>query len=1736
MQKLYIMFKNYKSGNYYNDNFLSGINFILQTNSYFFYKNKIKSSYLVLFLSAFLFLTDAFAQSPSVFTASGTWVCPQGVTSIQVEAWGGGAGGITTPNSNNTNGGGGGGGAYARRNAISVIPGTPYTITVGTGGGASTAGNISTATINGITLTAAGGSIGNSSTSVAGTGGLGGTVALSSGDVVFRGGNGANGTFQPAGNNSGNGGGGGSGAGSLGNGNDGTGTTAGALRSNFGGAGGNGGASGFSAPIIAGNYGGGGGGAGHKNNIGGSGRNGAIIITFSCPVNTISAGPNQTLAACATTATLSGSTVTAGTGTWTLVSGTATITAINSPTSGITGIVSGTPVVLRWTINNGRCGTGFSDVTITSPVGPGCLNYCAPVHTVSCNTPITDVTFNTISNTTGCANTNAMSYTNYALGGTPTTSLLIGSAYNLSVSTGATAIVSAWIDLNQNGTFEASEWTQVYTTGTTGIVSILIPFGSTAGITRLRIRSRVAGNPNAAGDSCTFFSSGETEDYAITLIAPSPCVTPTAQPTAMNLTSQGTIISGSFVASSPVANGYLVVISTNATPPSPVNTTNYAIGATIGAGYTVIDNDSNTGFSATGLTNSTLYYIYVFSFNNLCSGGPLYMNTSPLTLNISTTTNTYCIPTSLTSTRFIQDVSTTGYITNISNLGSGRATSGYTDFTALPPVTQIAGGGVTLDYRLVNSRQFVKVWVDWNNDGIFTDGAPELAYSTTGILTIAGSAGFVVPGATPIGNYRIRIRSFEAAQAFTPCDVNLATGETEDYRLVVVADCTAKITSVVDGSRCDAGTVNVTTNGSAGTTQYRFYNTRTGGTLIGTSATTTFTTPSITVTTSYFVTAFNGTCESLYREEVKAIVNPTTTINVTPSAPEVCGENNIVSVQAVGDVIIDNLLVENFEAGGFGVLNLVNVSADANTQWTNRTSPYVPTGSVWKPAITSRSIGNRFALSVSDFAAPTPKDTQLRTANLNTTAYSTLFLNFRHYFSYYVGEPLQFADVDVSVNGGVAWTNIARYTSTQGYAGEFNDVIIDASAYAGLPQVMFRFRYQLQGSAFCDGWAIDDVKVYGTRPLNTTFTWSGGAIATFVDAACTIPYVAQTVTTIYVRPAGAQINASSWSFTANATLGNGCPVSKNIVINNKTRTWLGNNSNWNDPNNWIPNGVPSIDNCVLIPSSSNQSILSIGPAGAGKNLEIKNGGILEVNTNNSLTIKESINIISGGNFTIRNNSSLIQIDNFANTYNGTFTYERTAPAIKGSDYVYWSSPVLNQDISTLYSTPLSGPKYQWNTTAINANGGLGSWETSGGIMSPAKGYIMRGSSNYALVSTNLNAVFTGAPNNGDLIIKGTRGDMEPANVGPVLAYPNPALNAWDDNWTLVGNPYPSAINALQFLATNSVELMGNVRLWRHLSDPAIIASPFYQTFVYNYNSNDYLTINYTGATTPGASDIIKSGQAFLVQRREGPLDLTGIDVNFNNQMRLTPTNTVMDNSGFFRANNQNQNTTSILEKHRIWLDIVDGTTNASETTLVGYINGATANFDSDYDATIGTTGSIGIYSFTDNQKCIIQGKALPFLQQDTVPVGINVQTNGQYHIAIKAVDGLFSGAAQNIYLEDKLLNVFHDLRANPYSFTAVAGTHNDRFVLQYASQALTTTDFVKTNDIKIFANNKINISSPVQSIIEIKVFDILGKLLYTKTNIKSNDVILNEFNQTNNVLIVKVTLENKQEVTKKVIF
>ena len=222
----------------------------------------------------------ALAQTlTDTFNSSGTWTAPAGVTSINVVAWGAGGGGA---DDSMRGGGGGGSGAFASA-TVTVVPGTTYAVTVGTGGASGAAGGASSFG-DGSQLLARGGSGATSD-----TGAAAGLASTSVGSVKFNGCAGGNGQWSGPSRGGGGGGGSPTSAGACTAGASATGGTgaAGGTGLATGGSGGNDGASG----AAGGAPGSGGGGAGRNSSaavVGGSGANGRVTLSYTIPPQLVS--------------------------------------------------------------------------------------------------------------------------------------------------------------------------------------------------------------------------------------------------------------------------------------------------------------------------------------------------------------------------------------------------------------------------------------------------------------------------------------------------------------------------------------------------------------------------------------------------------------------------------------------------------------------------------------------------------------------------------------------------------------------------------------------------------------------------------------------------------------------------------------------------------------------------------------------------------------------------------------------------------------------------------------------------------------------------------------------------------------------------------------------------------------------------------------------------------------------------------------------------------------------------------------------------------------------------------------------------------------------------------------------------------------------------------------------------------------------------------------------------------
>ncbi|MFC4816529.1 choice-of-anchor D domain-containing protein [Flavobacterium sp. GCM10023249] len=634
----------------------------------------------------------------------------------------------------------------------------------------------------------------------------------------------------------------------------------------------------------------------------------------------------------------------------------------------------------------------------------------------------------------------------------------------------------------------------------------------------------------------------------------------------------------------------------------------------------------------------------------------------------------------------------------------------------------------------------------------------------------------------------------------------------------------------------------------------------------------------------------------------------------------------------------------------------------------------------------------------------------------------------------------------------------------------------------------------------------------GTGSLNVgAITISGTNAADFIVTvlpASTVAASASTTFQVTFQPSGLGVRSAAISIVNDDTNEN--PYNFNIqgtgVLCADTTTWNG--TAWS-------NGIPNLTKEAVLTGNYSTSVTT--PSFVCCSLVVNVGATLTIASNDYIEINN--NVTNNGAITIQDGGSLIQMSN-TGTYSGTGTNSmvRVASNLKLFDYVYWSSPLTSAPFTSIPNSRY----YEWDADVVNPAGfGEGNWvATADANMVPGKGYIFR----VPNADPTQTVTFSGSLFNNGIVNK----TVNKGTITAPFAGTNTTITEFDDNWNLVGNPYPSAIDTQTFATDNNAVLEdGTVYLWRHLNAPVQSTSPYYSTFTYNYTTTDYVKHNGTASIPGGAFDgKIASGQAFFVKMKES-LGSNSANLEFKNGQRSSAHN----NSQFFRTG------AGQTEKHRIWLDLISPDQSV-KTQVVAYVEGATNEDDFYFDSKSSYKSGFGFHSVNNNVIFDIQARALPFADNDLVPLGVQLPTAGTYTIAIGQTDGVFANRSNKIYLEDRTNNTIHDLTMSPYQFTAAQGIINDRFVLRYTDNRLNNDDFESLNNsVKVFGrNNAIAISSGIESIASYEVYNVLGQSIASKNKIDRQEIEVTSVQRNNQTLIVKVNLKNGHTVTKKILF
>jgi len=537
-----------------------------------------------------------------------------------------------------------------------------------------------------------------------------------------------------------------------------------------------------------------------------------------------------------------------------------------------------------------------------------------------------------------------------------------------------------------------------------------------------------------------------------------------------------------------------------------------------------------------------------------------------------------------------------------------------------------------------------------------------------------------------------------------------------------------------------------------------------------------------------------------------------------------------------------------------------------------------------------------------------------------------------------------------------------------------------------------------------------------------------------------------------------------------------------------TATWEG--------SSWKGGVTPTLSHYMVIKNGT--LTIPTGTHMEACELEIQTGRTLIIQSGASLKVNGVV--MNNGIFTVENNGSLVQVKEETKNADlgaGIFAMKRNVYNLKGFDYVYWSSPVENQTLHNLSPNTrfdkfhkFDTPSYNW----ININNGT---ET----MEEGKGYIIRAPAEYSTSSTyTYNATFYGRPHNGKILV--------------------PMVKSGTNTMNLIGNPYPSAIDAQVFLNdTDNTSIVGStIYLWSHQT--GIFSSDGGHTF--GYANSDYIAYNNLGATLTNPTGTlfqgkVAAGQAFFIDA------LTTGNAVFKNTMRLRD-----NNNQFYKSSGE----IVAQSKNRLWIDL-SSEQGAFKQILLGFTEESSIGLDRNDGLGMNGNSYVDFYSILEDKNLVIQGRPYPLDINQSIPLGYSSYAAGTYKIALHQYDGLFE--SQNVYLVDKLTNATHDIKSGGYTFSTAAGTFDNRFEIRFTNGALSTNHLVKTEDtvIAIAENNAISLKA-TESIDSVTIYDLTGKLLYNKKGIAAVSFTTENLNIQQQMVMVQIKMTNDSVINKKV--
>lgn len=585
----------------------------------------------------------------------------------------------------------------------------------------------------------------------------------------------------------------------------------------------------------------------------------------------------------------------------------------------------------------------------------------------------------------------------------------------------------------------------------------------------------------------------------------------------------------------------------------------------------------------------------------------------------------------------------------------------------------------------------------------------------------------------------------------------------------------------------------------------------------------------------------------------------------------------------------------------------------------------------------------------------------------------------------------------------------------------------------------------------------------------------------------------------------------------------------------------------------ISSGTPD-SNHLLSPANLN----SLGLVTVNGGLTLQPSTTLLV-SGTSLTVAGGINFGAGSILYLRAGAQLIQNDAVANSGSGVVSIYQEG-TVNNNTYNYWCSPINNgsgnfgvsmlgtPNVDATSMTPVTtnhSANYDGTATTHTLNiepywintflgTAYSQWTNVGSAVSIPSGYGFSMKGVFGTDTTRPSGEasddnpgsaqryeFRGTPNNG--------------NVSTAISL-NTSVSPTIGNFTLIGNPYPSAVDLNAFFSdpdnfdTDQVAyfweqavISGNNNIANHNVAKYTGGYGVYTPFgfsgagnavyvpatFYNYDGNGNAIACTTGCSNSGnrARRYSPIGQGFMVKADQNftpsggpvasgnPWNGDGIVIMKNSFRTYKAETTDPTNAnGSVFSKKEDEATTSQLPQIRFNTTYDNG---AIGQMVQVFIPESTAAIDKGKDVRTPNYGPTQVNLLVGDDRCVIS--SVPFDINVKIPLIFDNEAQATYKMTVQEMINL--DQVSNVYIHDKRADKYYDIKNDFYQFTLPQGTNYFQYEITFRNAALSVND-VTAKSFEIFQNNeakKFIISNPFQKeLVSCELYDIAGKLIFSK--------------------------------------